>query len=81
MDTNVLLDLYSYSSEVRKEIIETFEKVSDRIWIPHQVALEYYDNKERIKKNQEDNYKFLIDIIIDYPEYAEKKNKRKERNG
>jgi len=55
VDTNVLLDLYSYSSEVRKEIIETFEKVSDRIMDFHtKLTLEYYDNKERIKKNQEE---------------------------
>jgi hypothetical protein len=73
VDANVLLDLYSYSSKVRKEIIKTFRKVSSRIWIPHQVALEYYDNKERIKKRQEDNYKFLVNIIIDYPDYIEKK--------
>ena len=77
-DANVLLDLYSYTSKVREEIVDTIRKLSSRVWIPHQAAFEYYNNRERVKKRQEDNYKFLSNIILDYPDYIKKKIKEKK---
>ncbi|MGW0327764.1 PIN-like domain-containing protein [Nocardia sp. NPDC003183] len=45
VDTNVLLDLYRVSSATRREIIDVLSKIQDRLWIPHQVALEYSRNR------------------------------------
>ncbi len=44
-DTNVLLNLYRYSGETSKALIGAFTKLSDRIWIPHQVAYEFMKNR------------------------------------
>lgn len=57
-DTNVLLNLYRYPQVARDDLINIMEKVSDRIWIPHQVALEFQENRlgriaEQIKKYTE----------------------------
>ncbi len=46
VDTNVLLDLYRVSSATRREILEVLSKIQDRLWIPHQVALEYSRNRK-----------------------------------
>lgn len=40
-DANVLLNLYRYSDSTRDTILDLIEKFSDRIWLPHQSALEY----------------------------------------
>jgi predicted nucleic acid-binding protein len=44
-DTNVLLNLYRYHERTREELLETLEKLSERIWIPHHVALEFQRNR------------------------------------
>lgn len=44
-DANVLLNLYRYSSKTGNILIGAFEKLSDRIWIPHQVAYEFMKNR------------------------------------
>lgn len=41
LDTNVLLDLYRLPDQSRSELVETIEKISDQLWIPFQVALEF----------------------------------------
>ena len=45
-DTNVLLELYRISAQTRDEMLGLLASVQDRIWIPHQVALEYARNRE-----------------------------------
>lgn len=47
-DTNVLLNLYRYKAVARDEVLAVFEKVKGRVWIPHQVALEFYRNRPAI---------------------------------
>ena len=44
-DTNVLLNLYRYQERTREELLETLDKLADRIWIPHHVALEFQRNR------------------------------------
>ncbi|MDB9518697.1 PIN domain-containing protein [Roseofilum reptotaenium CS-1145] len=48
LDTNVLLNLYRYSEETRKQFFSVLEKLSDQLWIPYQVALEFQDNRIRV---------------------------------
>lgn len=52
-DTNVILNLYSYSKETRDAILELVVKFKDRIFLTHQVALEYNRNKYEIISEQE----------------------------
>lgn len=44
-DTNVLLNLYRYHERTREELLETLNKLAERIWIPHHVALEFQRNR------------------------------------
>ena len=44
-DTNTLLNLYRYQEETRNEFLQVLNKISNRIWIPHHVALEFQRNR------------------------------------
>ena len=45
LDTNILLNLYRYSEATRDEILSVMEKLKDRLWMPYQVGLEYFNNR------------------------------------
>ncbi|TIH28598.1 hypothetical protein D4765_18385 [Subtercola vilae] len=45
VDTNVLLSLYRTSDATSKTLGEVLASLSDRLWMPHQVGLEYSRNR------------------------------------
>lgn len=45
LDTNVLLNLYRFTPQARKELLEVLDSLQDRLWISHQVAHEYYGRR------------------------------------
>lgn len=51
-DANVLLNIYRYSSENTKEFLDILKQIQDRIWIPHQAALEYQRNRFSVIEEQ-----------------------------
>ncbi|MEQ6074012.1 MULTISPECIES: PIN-like domain-containing protein [Bacillus] len=62
VDTNVLLNFYKYTSkEATQSLLKILKslKDSDRLWIPHQVALEYFFNLESNMSKQKEGYLFL----------------------
>jgi hypothetical protein len=52
-DTNVLLSMYRLQARARDELFGALEKVSDRLWVPHQVGLEFHRNRLNVMKDQE----------------------------
>lgn len=40
-DANVLLHLYRYTKDTRDKFLEIMRKLKGRLWLPHQVVLEY----------------------------------------
>jgi hypothetical protein len=65
LDTNVLIGLYRYPKEAHDELIKTFSQISSRIWIPHQVALEYQENRLSAISEQLRKYDDVLKIIND----------------
>ena len=49
-DTSTLLNFYFFSQKAQKEIFDTFEKISGRLWIPSYVEFEYLKNRESASK-------------------------------
>ncbi len=45
VDANVLLNLYRTPDTAREEILSTFKKLEQRLWIPFHAALEYQRNR------------------------------------
>lgn len=54
VDANVLLNLYRYSEATQKELLNILQKLSDKLWLPHQVALEYHSNRLAVIYEQRD---------------------------
>ncbi|MBS4033132.1 MAG: DUF4935 domain-containing protein [Ignavibacterium sp.] len=71
-DTNVLLDLYRYTSKTRKELYDIFDRIKHRIWIPHQVALEFLKNRPDVIITQENMFEKANKILNDIIENADK---------
>ncbi|MFE1401189.1 PIN-like domain-containing protein [Nocardiopsis dassonvillei] len=46
LDANVLLNLYRYNSETRKDLLLVLDNIKNRLWIPHQVMLEFWRNRD-----------------------------------
>lgn len=51
VDTNILLSFYRLSKETREELYNGLRDVKERLWIPYQVAKEYFDNKVNVIKD------------------------------
>lgn len=73
-DTNVLLNLYRYSSKTSTQMLKYLKILQDRTWIPYQVAEEYMkrrydaiydrDNKYTLFNNEKE--KFLNSVISNF---------------
>ena len=60
LDTNVLLNLYSYQDATRKAIYKSLDKVNDRLWVPHQVMLEFHKNRPEIIYKSKKNFDLIV---------------------
>lgn len=45
LDANVLLNLYRYPKDASADLFSALSQVKTRLWVPHQVALEYQANR------------------------------------
>ncbi len=59
-DANILLNLYRYSDETREDFFKILAKIKDRVWIPHQAAQEFFDNRLSVISQQEKSYEDAI---------------------
>ena len=48
----MLLNLYAYSSETMREFISILKGIPDRLWIPHQAAMEYQQRRLDVIQQQ-----------------------------
>lgn len=44
-DASVLLGMYIYSESIRTKFFDVLNSLQERLWIPHQVGLEYHRNR------------------------------------
>ncbi|NGP59057.1 DUF4935 domain-containing protein [Paenibacillus thiaminolyticus] len=56
LDTNVLLNLYNYPIESTRDIVSSITAIKDRIWLPHQVLLEFENNKKQVSQKAFSKY-------------------------
>ena len=65
LDANVLLNLYRYSQETSDELIQILKQISDRLWVPHQAALEYQENRLQTIAKQLEEYDEIQKLVED----------------
>ncbi len=77
-DTNILLHLYEYSETSRNELLTIFNKLNGRVWLPHQVASEFYKDREnvihKIDNVADDIKKFLEGLEKSVKQFFKDKN-------
>ncbi|WP_334323602.1 PIN-like domain-containing protein [Gilliamella apicola] len=60
LDTNILLNLYSYRKETQNDFYKLLEKLKGKIWIPYHVMLEYHKNRLKTIANiEQSNNNFI----------------------
>lgn len=62
-DTNTLLNLYGYASQTREDFFSILEKISDRIWIPYHVGLEYQRRRLSVVKEEKGIFKKIESVL------------------
>lgn len=60
VDANILLNFYRYSNETRSELYEVLKTLKKRLWIPYQVAYEYFKNKEKVMVEANNDFDKLL---------------------
>ncbi|MGN6178800.1 MAG: PIN-like domain-containing protein [Mucilaginibacter sp.] len=58
-DANTLLNLYRYSNSTRKDFLLVLEKLKDKLFMPHQVGLEYQTNRINVIEILSNSYDSL----------------------
>ncbi len=79
-DTNVLLNLYRYSSSTKKDLLKILKKLSsqNRIWLPFQVGLEFQENRLTVISDQKVKFGEVKNVISNIQ--AELKNQLDKLN-
>ncbi|MFX1476449.1 MAG: PIN-like domain-containing protein [Promethearchaeota archaeon] len=72
LDTNVLLDMYRYSESTRNDYLSLLDQLSDRLWLPHQVALEYSRKRPDVISEQVQMYSNAKKLLSSLRETAAK---------
>ena len=60
-DTNVLLNLYRYSSITRNKLLDAFDVLKDRIWMPYNVGVEFLKDRCGVIISTTNRYSTLKD--------------------
>jgi len=63
LDANVLLGLHRYPKEAYDDLIRVLTQISDRLWIPHQVAIEYQQGRLDVIADQVSKYGKVRNIL------------------
>ena len=62
LDANVILNLYRYSTDTSEALLNILKGISERLWLPHQIALEYQDNRLETIAGQEKLFEEIPEI-------------------
>ena len=68
-DASMLLNIYRYKPETQEQFFLILERLKDRIWLPHQAATEFYENREVAIAYQFKVYDEINDLFTKH--YAE----------
>lgn len=62
-DANVLLNVYRYSPKTLKNFLDILKRLENRLWLPHQAALEYQRNRLTVISEQYQPYADIPKLI------------------
>ena len=62
VDANVLLNLYRYDDQARDALVGVLRALGDRLWVPHQVLVEFWRNRESVLRDPRDVQKTVKEL-------------------
>jgi predicted nucleic acid-binding protein len=65
-DTNVFLNLYRYTSATRDDLFAALGSLGSRLWVPHQVLVEFWRNRESALRDPQETGENTIDELEEY---------------
>lgn len=65
LDTNSLLNLFRYTEKTRNEFLSALRDGQDRLWLPHQVGLEFHRNRLKVIYDQDDAFREIDAVLPD----------------
>ena len=63
LDANVLLNIYRFTPSTQEDFIRVLKKISDRLWVPYQAALEYQMNRLNVINQQVKAYDIIQESL------------------
>lgn len=75
IDANVLLNLYRYSPETRRELEAALTSVQSQLFVPHQAAREFLKNRLSVTTAQASEYTEAVRTIKDLADTLQNKKK------
>lgn len=64
-DSSFLCNLYRLPASSREEMFKALDAVSNRIWVPHQVALEFFRNRPAVIADQRKKFSEVKNLIFE----------------
>jgi len=64
LDTNVLLNVYRFAPSSRDQLLAVIGQLRERIWIPHQVGLEFYRRRLKVMAEMRSSYGMLHEQVM-----------------
>lgn len=62
VDTNVLLNLYRYNEKTRADLLSVLRGLGERLWVPRQVMVEFWRNRETVLRDPRDTGKTVQEL-------------------
>jgi hypothetical protein len=62
-DTNTLLNLYGYAAQTRDDFFSILNAISDNIWIPYHVGLEYQRRRLSVVRDEKAIFRKIEDLL------------------
>ena len=78
-DANVLLNLYKYNEATRVDMLRALGSVGDRLFVPHQVLVEFWRNRRRILTEHRDSIAKIQESLLKVPERVQQEIDRYRR--
>ncbi|WP_320067210.1 PIN-like domain-containing protein [Micromonospora sp. RTGN7] len=80
LDTNVLLSAYRFAPKAREELLSTLRTLGNRVWVPHQVGLEFHRNRLEVMAERRATYDAVLSVIDSHKQTAQTDLEGKIRN-
>ncbi|MFC0436610.1 PIN domain-containing protein [Kutzneria buriramensis] len=61
LDTNAIHNLYRYAEQTRHDFITALRAVKEQLWVPHQVLIEFWRNRDSVMRDKTASPQDIID--------------------